>query len=86
MSRMSWRNRESYVSRAMWHGEVGRAGKKSELYESMGKMDSWTVRCLKAHSGEREGERGRDGNLSQQEKEHMMHRREEKGATRRQRK
>lgn len=44
---MAWRNCESYVSRAIWHGEVGCTGKR-ELYENMGKTGSWTMCCFRA--------------------------------------
>lgn len=51
---MARRNCESYVSRAIWHGEVGCSGKRE--HENTGKTGSWPVCCLRAekvHGGER---------------------------------
>lgn len=41
------RNCESYVSGAIWHGDVGCTGKR-KLYENIGKTGSWTVCCYRA--------------------------------------
>lgn len=52
---MAWRNCESYVSRAIWHGEVGCTGKR-ELYENMGKTGAWTACRFRTEKVEREME------------------------------